>query len=94
MSVDKTCEHLIRQVCTSKLDYHINQTPYSIYLSIRKKFVKDYKPNYPENQALPEETSDKEIFYIKNEYAKLYDHFQASIANENVLKSDIEKLLL
>ena len=76
------------------MDYHINQTPYSIYFSIRKKFVKDYKPNCTENQALQEETNDKEIFYIKNEYAKLYDHFQTSIANENFLKSDIEKLVL
>ena len=52
MSIDKTCETIIRQVCSSKLDYHMNQTPYSIYFSIRKKFVKGHSPNIVENVKL------------------------------------------
>ena len=94
MSLEKTCENLIRQVCSSKLDYQMNQTPYSIYFSIRKKFVKGYKPNLQENLNVPHETNDSEIVHIKNEYAKLYSYLQASVANENVLKAEIERLVL
>ena len=45
MSIDQTCEHIVRQVCSSNLDFHMNQTPYSIYFSIRKKFIKGFSPH-------------------------------------------------
>ena len=35
----ETCEDIIKKVCDSKLNYIINQTPYSVYLTIRKKYA-------------------------------------------------------
>ena len=38
--VNDICARLINNVISSKLDYNINQTPYSLYFSVRKKFSK------------------------------------------------------
>ena len=38
--VKQMCLEIIQQVDNSGLDYNINQTPYSIHFSIRKKFSK------------------------------------------------------
>ena len=91
MSVDKACEKILRQVCTSKLDFHMNQTPYSMYFSIRKKFLKGFNPNDSENVESSTNTND-DLFYVKNEYQKLYDKYQAAVANQNVLMDEICKL--
>ena len=37
-TVNAACSEIIDKVNTSGLDYSINLTPYSIHLSIRKKF--------------------------------------------------------
>ena len=68
MSVDQTCESIIRHVNLSRLDYHMNQTPYSMHFSIRKKFVKG---NNPSLQFFPDILKDIEIFQVQQEYQKL-----------------------
>ena len=35
------CEELIRNVTNSDLEYKMNQTPYTLFFSIRKKFNKN-----------------------------------------------------
>ena len=39
-AVSIRCDEIIKKVINSNLDYKINQTPYSIYFSIRKKLSK------------------------------------------------------
>ena len=79
MSVDQICESIIRQVNLSRLDHQINQTPYSMYFSIRKKFVKGHNPIlYFSTELL----KDIEIFQVKQEYQKLYDQHQIALTNE------------
>ena len=93
MSVDLTCERIIRQICSSNLDYHMNQTPYSIFFSIRKKFIKGHHSKPAENPVnVHMEPSEVELFNIKMEYAKLYSCYENTIANENLLKSEILRL--
>ena len=40
MAVNKACSDILDTVNRSKLDYKMNQTPYSLHFSIRKKFSK------------------------------------------------------
>ena len=86
MSVDQTCENIVRLVNMSKLDYQMNQTPYSMHFSIRKKFLRGHNPDL---QISTEIYKDVEMFHIKQEYKKLYDLYQTSVSSETSLKSDI-----
>ena len=86
MSVDQTCESIIRQVNLSRLDYQMNQTPYSMHFSIRKKFLKGHNQNL---YISSEMTKDLEIFHLKQECKKLYDLYQIASETKANLSSDI-----
>ena len=94
MSVDLTCEKIINSICTSKLDYHMNQTPYSIHFSIRKKFIKGYKhQNHSEySENFYTESSEVQLFNLKKEYAKLFSFYETALANEKFLESEMLRL--
>ena len=89
MSINQTCEDIVRVVNFSKLDYQMNQTPYSMHFSIRKKFLKGHNPNF---YISPEVTKDLEIFHLKQEYQKLYDLYQIALVTEANLTSDLSNL--
>ena len=99
MTIDpnQICDEILRKVSSSKLNYHINQTPYSVYLTIRKKFIKEYEP-INETPIVPEENSsyvsalEKENVYIKNEFEKLARLYNACIENKASLESGMESL--
>ena len=38
----KVCENLINDVKASNLNYLVNETPYSAFITIRKRFTKEY----------------------------------------------------
>ena len=97
IAVNKICEDLIKKVCASNLTYQINQTPYSLYVSIRKKFVKEFDPN-----TSPKSTPDHSKFietlvtennYVKSEYQKLaalYLDTKARLDEELRMKAEKE----
>ena len=96
MSVNENCEKIIRQVCNSNLDFHMNQTPYSIYFSIRKKFVRGHIPIVP--KAAPEEPTfceskslETDVFNIWHEYNKLYNIYQVSASEISRLNDELAK---
>ena len=91
MSIDESCEKIIRQVCKSKLDFHMNQTPYSLYFSIRKKFVKGHVPNSSGEVFRTCESLESELFNVKKEYSKIYKMYEASASEIERLKSELEK---
>ena len=39
-----TCAHILNTLRSSGLTYTLNETPYSVYLTVRKKFTKEYTP--------------------------------------------------
>ena len=87
-TVNEVCDDLIKRICSSNLTYQINQTPYSIYLSIRKKFVKEFDPNVHNFAPLTTENSkialENENIYVKYEYQKLVTtYLEASKKFEN-----------
>ena len=91
MFIDKACEQIIRQVSSSQLDYHMNQTPYSIYFSIRKKFIRGFVPSASENLDFST-YGDAELVNLKKEYQKLYECYQTTLANENIFIAEIARL--
>ena len=40
-----TCAQVLDTLRSSGLTYTINETPYSVYLTVRKKYTKDYSPS-------------------------------------------------
>ena len=99
MAVNKICEKIIKQVCLSNLDFQINQTPYSLYFSIRKKFIKGYKPNEAGNvqdlaktEEVKREALENENFYVKQEYQKLYNLYENKAGAEKHLEEEIKRL--
>ena len=75
VTVNEVCENLIKNVCSSNLTYQINQTPYSLYISIRKKFVKEFDPNSSSVSTVDNskriEMLVNENYYVKTEFEKL-----------------------
>jgi hypothetical protein len=86
-AVNQVCASLVENVINSGLDFTIQQTPYSIHFSLRKKFSKNSSKKIPLNSpsfdSLPKETElDKfrqELFHTRNEYVKLYNMYAAEL---------------
>ena len=70
-------EEVIKYVNYSNLNYQVNQTPYSVHISIRKKFLKgnvinnNFNPR-PSFGNLETKPFENELNYIKSEYEKLW----------------------
>jgi hypothetical protein len=86
MSVNQTCENIVRLVNLSKLDYQLNQTPYILHFSIRKKFLRGHIPDL---HSSPEISKDAQILHVKQEYQELYNLYQISTSSESNLRSEI-----
>ena len=39
-----TCSKLLDAIKSSQLDFLLQETPYSVFLTIRKKYIKSFKP--------------------------------------------------
>ena len=39
----QVCENILKTIKSSKLNYVVNETPYSSYITIRKAFTKEHK---------------------------------------------------
>ena len=48
MSATQTFETLLNQVKSSNLNYHLQQSPFSAFISLKKSFVKDRAAPYPQ----------------------------------------------
>ena len=73
-SLEKICENVIRKVTTSNIDFQMKQTPYSIFFSIRNKFVKNVteqdaaSPFYIHEEQTVTEQLQHELIQTRNEY--------------------------
>ena len=45
MDANNTCEFLLKQIKSSNLNFMLQETPYSAYLTIRKSFIKNFNTN-------------------------------------------------
>ena len=48
---EKACESVITTLKMSRLDFHVEETPYSAYITVRKKFSHHFKPELCTNMS-------------------------------------------
>ena len=96
-SVNQICSEIIETVNLSNLDFNMNQTPYSLHFSIRKKFSRAAKengnPNSPRtnsaefyvNYGLRQELNNMQI-----EYEKLLAFCKAESEEKSKLEAELE----
>ena len=97
-TVNAACSEIIDKVNTSGLDYSINLTPYSIHLSIRKKFSRISSTTLRSPSST---TSSKcinqsdllrqELLNTINEYAKLFNFYTSEMEVSANLKLELLK---
>lgn len=100
-NVNNACASILETVIHSGLDFHINQTPYSIHFSLRRKFSKNVSKKIPLNY--PNETSSQgvtdvdrfrqELLQTRNEYVKLYNFYEAEQEARFKLEVENKKLI-
>ena len=101
MAVNKACSDILDTVNRSKLDYKMNQTPYSLHFSIRKKFSKISTQTPTDFTSLlhPEVSQDygerlhQDLIYTRNEYVRLYNIFVAEREAKDKLEAEFSVLL-
>ena len=100
-AVNQVCATILDNVINSGLDFSINQTPYSIHFSLRKKYSKNPSNKVPlnsppQNTSLPQETLDnfhQELLYTRNEYVKLYNMYEVEREARCNLDKEYKKLI-
>ena len=93
-TIHQQCSEIIEKVSLSGLDYSLNQTPYSIHFSIRKKFSKFFKRGnshqtiQTENQC-QNDYLRQELLNMCSEYGKLFSFYQAETEQKLHLESEL-----
>ena len=67
---NETCEKVLRSIKQSQLDFLLQETPYSVFLTIRKRFIKDFKNLSTATQTIE---SDFVIKDLKSDNKELRD---------------------
>ena len=73
-----TCAKVLDTLKYSGLTYTLNETPYSVYLTVRKKYTKEYSPS--------QHTSEHNKVDCKDTLAQL---LQEEIANHNLTRQEL-----
>ena len=95
-NLDATCNFLLKSIRSSGLNFSFQETPFSMYVTIRKSFIqsKSTKSSSPDEKPVQHNDSvESELDKIKAKYDKLLNE-QKSLqkANENI-KSDFEEAI-
>ena len=73
-----TCAKVLDTLKYSGLTYTLNETPYSVYLTVRKKYTKEYSPS--------QHIDEHDTVDCKDTLAKL---LQEEIANHNLTRQEL-----
>ena len=101
-TVHQLCSEILDQVENSNLDYKVNQTPYSLHISVRKKFTKLFRdvPSATNSRLPPtlkfEDVSEslrKELLQTRNEYEKLFNFYLLEKNTRENLEAENSALL-
>ena len=93
-SVNEICESIINKVTTSCLDFHMNQTPYSLHFSIRKKFSRNLTPNFITTSSTEAEVDllRQALLNTTNEYQKLLAMYQTEPEAKHYFENECNNL--
>ena len=81
-------EILVQQVKTSNLDFSLNETPYSVHISLRKRFARNFSRSFQNSAVIMPVKSTSNFIHVhelieKNEKVKL-----------ELNKTELEKIAL
>ena len=79
-----TCAQIINTLRISGLTYTLNETPYSVYLNLRKKFIKEY---IPQSQPLTQASHNTQ----ESKVDKSKEHEDQIAQLQEALKSEIDQ---
>ena len=82
-----TCAQIINTLRISGITYTLNETPYSVYLTLRKKFIKEY---IPQPQHNTQEQGDK-IKEHEDQIAQLQEALKNEIDQHNATKHQLSE---
>jgi hypothetical protein len=85
--LDSTCEFLLQRIRASGLNYSCQETPYSIYVTLRKSFAKSRSSFHDLNHL--QETNNQEL-----ELAKIKRKYEILLANHKNLEKSFDHLKL
>ena len=91
-----TCANVLDTLRSSGLNYTLNETPYSVYLTVRKRFTKEYTPTQSthNHQEATNEHNNNVVDMSKYEdvLAKLHDEISNHILTKRELAEREEEL--
>ena len=81
MTPNEVCGDIIQTVNASNLNFQLIETPYSVYLTIRKKFLKDRQGSHLNLESV----TQSKAFENKNKYLrKEYEQAGAELCQAQV----------
>ena len=96
-NVEKSCEIIVKTVRNSQLNYAVQETPYSLYLTIRKSFAKNSSSsnsNPSFSDILDSEKSVvEEKIVLEKEVEKLKKMLKVSEGTNQILQENYEETL-
>ena len=79
VTADAVCENVLECLKTSNLNFLIQESPYSVYVTIRKRFLKNSPQKIPSPKKT-EEVLKQRVFYLES--------FVGSLNEENAALKD------
>ena len=80
----QSCDLILQQIRTSHLNFAIQETPYSIFLTIRKSFTKSFQNHVLQNQADP---NSEKVSELKSDLENLLDENKSLVTKIEVLEA-------
>ena len=88
MSARAACDRLVEEVKTSNLNFVVKETPYSVFITLRKSFAKTTE-NINDDDA-----SDKKESNLQNEYNELQGKYEDKLKNTMIFLKILKILRL
>ena len=83
-----TCAQIINTLRISGLTYTLNETPYSVYLTLRKKFIKEYTPH---SQPITDAPYNAQKPNTESNVDKIKEHEDKIAQLQEALKNEIDQ---
>ena len=86
-----SCSKVLNNICSSGLTYKLNKTPFSVYITNRKKFTKDHTPTHTNPETIVRNLQN-EVDNLKADldYKSKMDGAEKESLKEKLKDADLE----